>query len=360
MMDATTSAQLGPRVNELAARTGRTHKWIRWSSEETAAFGRRPLLARHRLHEGQLFTHDALLDLLDNYPRDRVQVFTMGTDVTRKDDWEPVEIGTGSGRELWEAIARGRLWFKLLQVHVVDPRYGDLLDELYAELADQCAGFVPVRKSATLLISSPTALVYYHADAQPNLLWHVHGSKRVWVYPSGDRELISQDLMEDIFAGFADEEAPYEARFDGKATVFEMHPGDVLSWPQNAPHRVTNQQGVNVSLSTVHETPESDRRKLIYCGNRLLRRGYHLPFRSVKEEGVVAYGKRTAYRALRRFGLVEIPTGRAYLARLRMDGSAPAGVCPTGDGHTLTEFSRKYFRLETDGTGTVTPVRIQD
>jgi Cupin-like domain len=355
-----TTARLEPFTAASAASSGKAYKWIRWSSEETAAFGRRPLLARHRLHEGPLFSRDALLDLMESYPRDRVQVFTMGTDVTRKDDWEPVEVGRGSGRELWEAIARGRLWFKLLHVHVVDRRYGDLLDELYAELAEQCPGFIPVRKSATLLISSPTALVYYHADAQPNLLWHIHGSKRVWVYPSGDRELISQDLMEDIFAGFADEEAPYEARFDEKATVFEMHPGDVLSWPQNAPHRVTNQHGVNVSLSTVHETPESDRRKLIYCGNRLLRRGYHLPFRSVKETGVVAYGKRTAYRALRRFGLVEIPSGRAYVTKLRMDASAPEGMRAIEDGPELTEFSRKYFRLERDGAGRTTAVRIRD
>jgi hypothetical protein len=356
MTDTASGAQLAPIAVGGAASSGQAYKWVRWSKEEVAAFGRRPLLARHRLHEGPLFTREALLDLMDNYPRDRVQVFAMGTDVTRKDDWEPVEVGGGSGRELWEAIARGRLWFKLLHVNVVDRRYGDLLDEMYAEMAEQCGGFVPVRKSATLLISSPAALVYYHADAQPNLLWHVHGSKRVWVYPSGDRKLIDQDLMEDIFAGFADEEAPYETRFDEKATVFEMHPGDVLSWPQNAPHRVMNQDGINVSLSTVHQTPESDRRVLIYCGNRLLRRGYRLPFRSVKESGIVAWCKRTAYRVLRRLGLVEIPAGRAYVARLRMDGSAPTGVCPIEDGPTLTEFSRKYFRLAKDGTGMVTPL----
>jgi hypothetical protein len=78
--------------------------------------------------------------------------------------------------------------------------------------------------------------------------------------------------MEDIFAHVVDEEAPYRLEFDEKAVIFDLRPGEVISWPLNAPHRVTNIEAVNVSLSTLHVTEDSDRRKLVYCANRLLRR----------------------------------------------------------------------------------------
>lgn len=329
-----------------------------WSKEEAEAFGLRTVVAKHRLHERDLFSEAALLDLLENYPRHWLQAFTMGSDPLSWKDWQVVDTAGVSAGEIFAAIARGRLWFKMLQFHLVDRRYGDVVEQLYDELSEQCADFRPVRKYATLIIASPTALVYYHADAQPNLLWHIRGHKRVWVCPAGDRELIDQDFMEDIFASFADEEVPYRPEFDRKATVLDLGPGDVISWPQNAPHRVTNLSGINISLSTLHETEESDRRKLVYCANRLFRRTYHIPVRSTKETGAISYAKRFAYRALRRAGLVETPPRRAYITSLRIDPNAPGGVSSLAGSPVLTEFSRKDFSLTRDASGQLSVVQI--
>ena len=354
-MDDITAAAATP-VSEQSSYRG--SNLISWSEAQSADFGLRPVLARHRLHQLDLFTDSALLDLLENYPRDRLQAFTMGTDVLNRKDWQPVDTAGVSGRDLLTAVGNGRLWFNILQVHLVDRRYRDLIDELYAELSEQCPTFGPLKKNGTLIISSPTALVYYHADAQPNFLWQVRGSKRVWVYPPGDKALVSQDLMEDIFASFADEEVPYEFEFDRKATTFDLMPGDVLSWSQNAPHRVTNLQGVNVSLSTVHETKDSDRRKLVYCANRLFRRSYHIPSRSTKETGALSYVKRLAYRACRRAGLVETPPRRAYITNLRIEPNASNGFRLLGGGLVLTEFSKKDFTLKVNAAGQVSVVQI--
>jgi hypothetical protein len=159
--------------------------------------------------------------------------------------------------------------------------------------------------------------------------------------------------MEDIFASFADEEVPYRNEFDEKATVFEMGPGDVLSWPQNSPHRVTNLEGLNVSLSTVHETADSDRRKLVYCANRLFRRSYRFPLHSVRESGIAAYLKRASFRAFRRAGMVHTPARRAYLARLRVDPAAPGGFSKVAGAPVLTEFSSHDFKLERSPSGNV-------
>ena len=256
---------------------------VPWTQDDTLAYRRKPLLAKHRVHELELFRDEALLDLLEHYPRERLQAFTMGANPLDRSEWQPVDTTGASGKDLLAAVTSGRLWFNVLGVHLVDRRYRDLIDRLYGELSEKCPGFRPHPMSCTLIISSPGALVYYHADAQPNLLWQLRGTKRVWVYPAGDRSLIDQTLMEDIFASFADEEVPYRTEFDDKATSFELHPGEVLSWPQNAPHRVTNVEGVNISLSTIHETEETDRRKLVYCANRLFRRS--LPSSDVVHEG---------------------------------------------------------------------------
>ena len=328
-----------------------------WGEQQIQAFGREPLLAPHRLHELDLFTEAALVELLDGYPRERLQAFTMGTDPLQRTEWEPVDTAGASGSDMMAAVRSGRLWFNVLQVNAVDARYGELIRDLYAELTRQCPRFQPHRTSCTLIISSPGALVYYHADAHPNLLWQVRGTKRIWVYPAGDRGLIDQALMEDIFASFADEEVPYRAEFDDKARTFDLHPGEVLSWPQNAPHRVTNIDGVNISLSTVHQTEESDRRALVYCANRLFRRSYHIPMSSTRETGAVSYLKRLAFRACRRAGLVDTPPRRAYLSKLRIDPRSRSGYSAVTDGPILTEFSKKDFSLKKDPSGKVSVVQ---
>ena len=331
-----------------------------WSNEDAAAYGLRPLVAKHRLHELDLFSENALLGLIDSYPRDLLQAFTMGSDPLKWNEWKPVDTRGASAREIFAAVRRGQLWFKMLQMHRIDQRYGAVINQLYAELAERCPNFRPLRPAGTLLISSPSAMVYYHADAEPNLLWHIRGSKRVWVYPACDKSLISQDLMEDIFAHVVDEEAPYELEFDTKAVTFDLAPGEVISWPLNAPHRVTNLEGVNISLSTLHETEDSDRRKLIYCANRLLRRGYRIPARATRETGVVSCAKRFAYRILRRAGLGEVLPGRAYVTHLKIDSNSQTGFSSLTSESVLTEFSRKHFSLIRDASGQVAVVPISN
>src|SRR5262249_105286 len=142
-----------------------------------------------------------------------------------------------------------------------------------------------------------------------------------------------------------------------KAVTFELMPGDVLSWPHNAPHRVTNLQEVNVSLSTLHETEDSDRRKLIYCANRLFRRTYHIPVRPTKETEAIPYANRMAYRVLSWAGLLEAHPRRAYVTNLRVEPNAPTGVSVLTDGAVLTEFSKKEFTLQKGAAGQVSLVQ---
>lgn len=57
-----------------------------WFEAQRADFGGKLQCTRHRLHELDSFTDDALIELLDHYPRKSVQAFTMGTDAASHDD----------------------------------------------------------------------------------------------------------------------------------------------------------------------------------------------------------------------------------------------------------------------------------
>ncbi|MBL6432514.1 MAG: hypothetical protein HPM95_21345 [Alphaproteobacteria bacterium] len=81
-----------------------------------------------------------------------------------------------------------------------------------------------------ILISSPNARVYYHADVRPGLL-HIRGEKRIWLYPA--RTPSSPEELERIITTAAGEEIAYDPSFDEAATVIDLTPGDGLFWPLN-------------------------------------------------------------------------------------------------------------------------------
>src|SRR5262245_46175905 len=98
-----------------------------WKPEQKSAFGRKSFVARHRLHELELFSEAELIRVLESHPRDQLQAFTMGTDACNIHEWKPVDIGGASGKEMFSAIGSGRLWFHLFRMQKTSSEYKDLL-----------------------------------------------------------------------------------------------------------------------------------------------------------------------------------------------------------------------------------------
>ena len=288
-------------------------------------FGRRPVLGQHLLHERKLFTDDALEALLDRFPRQHLYALSMGRDPMRVEENLLAKQDGVSGAELLQAVRKGRLWLNLTRVDRADIRYRELIDELYAQLHERVPGFAPDASQGTLLISSPQALVYYHADGPASVLWHIRGRKRVWVYPALDTRLMRTELLEDIFAGVRHEYLPYDSAYDEVAEVHDLEPGQWIAWPQNAPHRVSNLDSVNVSLSTEHFTAETRRRFRLYVANRFFRTRLGLAQPSLREDGAAALGKTLVQRAARKLGLDPVHL-RQNIPVLRVDAAAPDGV----------------------------------
>ncbi len=300
---------------------------IQWTDAQYASFGLIPQVTPHRYHESSLFDEPELIKLLDAHPRRRLQAFTMGEDPTKRDEWSCVDIPDDmDGATMMRAVKSGRLWLNVTHVDTVNERYAELIEAMYQHLGQRCPHLQnPQSAYSTLLISSPGAQVYYHLDAEPNMLWHLRGQKRVWLYPAMDTRFTPQEYLEDIFAGEVDENLPFELSFDEAADEHLLSPGDVASWPHNAPHRIQNID-LNVSLATSYYTPAIYRRQYTQLANRFLLRGLGLKNRSVREDGWVASVKRMTYRVVNKVRpFPRKDRSATYVTDLQIDASSPTG-----------------------------------
>ena len=241
-----------------------------WRPEHSELWGRHPVCINHSLPETGLFTDEALAGLIENYPREHHDFLHMGEQGVHKKLWSEGEIGGASGKTVLEAIRQGRLWLNLRRVHEVDSRYGDLLAQMFEELESLVPNFSTYKHNFGILISSPKAQVYYHADIPGQSLWQIRGEKRVYVYPNYAPFLPEPD-MERVILGEIEEDIPYEPWFDDYAQVFTLKPGEMLNWQLNAPHRVENLDCVNVSVTTEHWTDDIRNMYAIRYANGLLR-----------------------------------------------------------------------------------------
>ena len=329
-------------------------EYLRWSPDEAKLFGLVPQKSRHNIQDSPLFSDDSLLRILENYPRNKMRVFSSGVDPERrKQDWRPVDTAGASAADILQAVRVGTIWVNLQRIDTVDARFKALGDGLYAQIERQCPHFKPLYTNHSfLLISSPNAIVYLHADYTPNMLWHVRGHKRIWIYPPYDERTASRLRIEEICSG-GDDGLEYRAEYDNYATVYELGPGDCASWAPRSPHRVVNGNDLNVSLSTFHETVDDALVVEDHCADYFFRKAFPPALWLRGGTGV----KRFAYRACRKAGWNpgERPVAEFY-ATMRIDPEAPMGLRPIPGGPVLTEHSRlvKAAKLESSGK----PVRM--
>jgi hypothetical protein len=241
-----------------------------WDKAKAEAFGQRTLAFQHSLHRRPMFDDDGLIEVLDRYPRDKLGVFTMGDDPVDWTSWRRGAAFGLSGAELLEAAKVGRIWLNLREVNSVLESYQDLAGEIFGDIEEH-SGAKTFRHDVGLLISSPNAQVFYHLDATPVTLWQLRGQKRMWVYPRS-APFVTDEEIERIVLRETAEQFPYRPDFDAGAEVHEMTPGVMVSWPQNAPHRLVNGPTLNVSLSIEYLTPAAMLRANIIYANGVMRR----------------------------------------------------------------------------------------
>lgn len=242
-----------------------------WTREKAADFGRRTLAFQHALHTRPMFSDEGLAAVLDRYPREKLGIFTMGKDPV---DWRTWRRGTAeglTGDQLLEGAKTGRIWLNLRAVNDHLPEYAELSREIFGDLEANAKGLKTFKQDVGLLISSPRAHVFYHLDVPPVTLWQLRGRKTMWVYPR-QAPFVTDEQLEKIVLKEAAEQFPYEPSWDAAAEVCVLEPGAMVSWPQNAPHRIVNDDMLNVSLSIEYMTPEALMRANVIYANGLMRK----------------------------------------------------------------------------------------
>jgi hypothetical protein len=269
----------------------------KWDETHSQLWSHQPIRLEHEMHKSPAFSMDELAKLIENYPREHYSLVKTGARGSSR-VWREGDIGDLSGRQVVEAISRGGLWLNLRNVTSVDRRYRELVDQMFAEVAAHVSGFDAPTHQAGILISSPDAQVYYHADLPGQGLIQFSGRKRVYLYPNTP-PFVRPEHLEDIALFDVEVDIPYQPWYDRHAQVIDLEPGQMLNWPLNAPHRVENLGTVNISMTVSYVNQDIRRAQIVNLANGMLRHrfGYAPKSRSIR--GPSYFGKAVMQKLLR-------------------------------------------------------------
>jgi hypothetical protein len=269
----------------------------KWDETHSQLWSHQPIRLEHEMHKSPAFSMDELAKLIENYPREHYSLVKTGARGSSR-VWREGDIGDLSGRQVVEAISRGGLWLNLRNVTSVDRRYRELVDQMFAEVAAHVSGFDAPTHQAGILISSPDAQVYYHADLPGQGLIQISGRKRVYLYPNTP-PFVRPEHLEDIALFDVEVDIPYQPWYDKHAQVIDLEPGQMLNWPLNAPHRVENLGTVNISMTVSYVNQDIRRAQIVNLANGMLRHrfGYAPKSRSIR--GPSYFGKAVMQKLLR-------------------------------------------------------------
>lgn len=288
----------------------------RWQSE--------PLKIGHDLNRSPLFSMDGLADLIDRYPREHYALVYMGAQGERR-FWREGDLGGMRGKDVIKAIESGRMWLNLRNVMRVDPRYMTICEAIFGDIERRVPGLDTFNHGLGILVSSPKAQVYYHADLPGQSLWQIHGEKRVFLYPPKAPFLTDRQL-EDIALFQVEVDMAYDPAYDASAIVHDLKGGEMLHWPLNAPHRVENHDCLNVSMTIEYWTEEIRRRQMINMANGIMRHKLGMEPKSRSTEGVGFYAKAILQKALRDTAWVKGERKARRPIDFRLDPDRPGDI----------------------------------
>ena len=211
-----------------------------------------PTAFPHTLDLERVAGDGALIALLDAYPEELMDINSYSYDQNDQFTLTTGVRGRATGAVILRQIKEGRLWVNLRGI-------GDHLPDLWTEALTALKAVThvkPVKAAGQLILSSPRTRVPYHFDAAGVVLFHLRGRKRIYVYPANEAHLPQAHVEQSIMRQTT-EELPYHPAMDQAAWVRDLSPGEAVTWPLYAPHRVENLAEFNVSLSIEFQTWES-------------------------------------------------------------------------------------------------------
>jgi len=230
------------------------------------SFARCPVGVRHHLASHSLLSVEAIAQLAELLPADRVEhnLANLPKVVDPRDvrrSGEPVgDIARG--------IESNGCWMVLKNIEL-DPRYRELLDASLDEVAphvqERDGGMT--EREGFIFLSAPGSMTPSHTDPEHNFLLQVRGTKEMSVGSFPDAE--TEQLALEQALGGGHRNVGWEPQ---SPVSFDLGPGDGVYVHPHAPHWVQNGDQVSVSLSITFATPASRQRRQVHAANARLRR----------------------------------------------------------------------------------------
>lgn len=294
-----------------------------WAADTGQKWGKVPMRLNHRLAEREMFSDDDIFRLIETYPRENYNLFYTDHKVERK-DWREGEMGELKGSKIVDLIEKNGIWLNLRNLRQVDPRFDKLAEDIFKELHGRVSGLETFDQTLGMLISSPKAKVYYHADLPGQSLWQVRGKKTVYVYPTQKPFISSKDLETIAFDG--QEHLAFKPDFDKHAEKITLEAGQMATWPLNGPHRVENADCLNISITMEYWTHDIRARYKVSMANAILRRKFGVTPKSIATRGVNYHAKDVLQALYRRSGLIKAHQRAQHNVDFQLDPANENGI----------------------------------
>jgi hypothetical protein len=228
-------------------------------------FGRAAYSVRHELQNHPLTQLEALAELADALPPERVEHNLASVGETVPGGEVPrADLSPG---ELVRTIESNGSWV-VLPIHGV-PSYRELFDALFEDILRVLPareGAVR-RRQAVFFLSAPNSTTPTHIDKEQGFLLQLTGTKKVSIGQFPDPVVAIREVERFCAGGHRNiADLPHDAE------TFDLKPGEGVHVPALVPHLVKTPPGVSISLSVGFESEAVVRRANVHRANAGLRR----------------------------------------------------------------------------------------
>jgi ribosomal protein L16 Arg81 hydroxylase len=276
-------------------------------------FLKQPFMLRHSLSDHPLLKLDKLVQLAQSMPRDRIEYNSGKVAIgVKPEDVPTIDL---SPAQVVRTIETANAWMVIKNVETL-PEYRALLEQFVTE-ANIAAGRAAHEFSdvqAFIFVSSANSTTPFHVDAEENILIQIKGPKLFTTFNNDDRSLVTEEDLE--ISPSVHRNKAYEDRFNARATLHKMQPGDALHVPYYTPHWVGTGDSYSISMAMTWKTPEVLRLNKIRLLNGTLRR-FGLPQKPPGVSPMLDAAKVVAHDAMR---LVIDPIRKSEGARKMLRG----------------------------------------
>lgn len=229
----------------------------------------------HDLVSHPLLQLPQLIELTKQLERDRFEYNSGKLNPNQKAEDTPLVQMTPE--EVVSQIETAGAWMVLKRVETV-PAYRELLEQALTSLARQlghenldAANFRDIE--GYIFVSSANSVTPFHCDNEDNFFVQIHGPKFFHLFDNEDRSLVSDELLES--APSKHRNLPYEPRFEERAKVYELAPGQGVFVPYQVPHWVRTGDSYSISMAITWRSAAVVRQnKLIFMNAWLREKGF--------------------------------------------------------------------------------------